>query len=388
MPRKGIKTSDARKPEGGRPTLQDMVNSSLTPLVVFGAFIAAIAGAITNWQTISERYQNQPILVGTIVALAVALVMWALIGHYGSKKFANRILIVRFAVTLIIGVFYGLLVLWPRMCFLGKACGPSPYIPFRLNFLVKSAHALDKKPLEILGLTIDDSRSSFLIEKDNFGALVQFDLQMISVFHSASCRGIRGKGPIEDALPVWRSLLKDRGRTDLVRKLSDYNGYRDLIQRGGQKGFIEARPTAAELADLMKRKPEWYELLLRWMVECVGVADPVLIWTFRNNQDQPLTLTAVDYDVLDVGHVLSAGHAILEPIDVMPHDLYHQKGIQTRNITPQIILDPGNTVALRIRYRLQATYPGLTWVVKPIFRTAEYVSTDGPVLLIFGANSD
>ena len=386
MPRKGIKTSDPRKPEGGGATFQDIVNSSLTPLVVFGAFIAAIIGAITNWQTISERYQAQPILVGTIVALAVALVLWALIGHYGSKKFANRVLIVRFAVMLIIGVLYGLLVLWPRMCFLGKECGRSPYVPFRFNFLVNVAHALDEKPLEILGLTIDNSRSSFLIEKVDSGAWVHFDPYMPSVFHSASCRGIRGKGPIEDALPVWRSLLKDRGRTDLVQKLSDYNGYRDLIQRGGQKGFIEARPTAAELADLMKRKPEWHELLMRWMVECVGVADPVLIWTFRNNQDKPLTLTAVDYDVLDIGHVLSAGHAILEPIDVMPHDLYYQRGIQTQNINPQIILNPGNTVALRIRYRLEATSSGLTWLVKPIFRTAEHLSTDGPVLAIFGAN--
>jgi hypothetical protein len=153
-----------------------------------------------------------------------------------------------------------------------------------------------------------------------------------------------------DALPVWRSLLKDRGRNDLVQKLSGYEGYRDLIQHGDDHGFIDARPTKAELIDLLKKKPEWHALLLRWMVECVGVADPVLIWTLHNNADKPLTVTVVDYEVLDVGQVEGAGPNTLEPIDVLPHDLLHAKGTQSRDISPQIVLQPGNTAAIRIYY--------------------------------------
>ena len=122
------------------------------------------------------------------------------------------------------------------------------------------------------------------------------------MYSNASCRGIGGETPIEDALPVWRYLLKNRGRNDLVDRLNDYNGYRSLIL-AGDKDSSDARPTTAELVDLLKNKPEWYELIMRWTVDCVGISDPVLIWTIRNNSDRQLVLTAVDYIVLDVGKV-------------------------------------------------------------------------------------
>ena len=379
------------------PALQDFIQSSLAPLTAAGAFLTTVVAVLTNWEKVEGFYESSPITVGTAVAIAAALVAWAIIGRFLSRQSSRWLLPARLLAVGLIVLVFGTIVAWPRICLITHFCGPSPPAVFRINFLISPAYALDRNPLEILSLTVDRTRSSFVLKRDDLSihALredktrisIEYDRDMLQVFKSASCRGIRGEGPVEDALPVLRSVLKERGRNDLVRKLADYNGYRDLVQHGGDKGFLEARPTAAELADLLKKKPEWYELLMRWMVECVGIADPVLIWTLRNNSDKPLLLTAVDYAVLDVGQVRGGGPDTLLPIDVMPHDLYHRTGVQSQDVAPQIKLPPAEPAAIRIRYRLEATDWGLTWLVKPTFRTAEGVSADGPELKIFSAKN-
>jgi hypothetical protein len=246
-------------------------------------------------------------------------------------------------------------------------------------------------PLQVMSVTIDEERSSFLMKDDDQSIhglggedivrkSIEFDRSMYATFRNAKCRSIEGEVPIENALPVWRDILKKRGRPDLVKRLKDYDGYRKLISSGSNL-YLDARPTAAELVELSKHKPEWYEIIMRWTVECVGIADPVLIWTLRNNSAKDMVLTAVDYDVLDVGEVMGGIPDTLEPIDIFPHDLHHKKGMQTRKISPQIVLQPGTTKAIRIRYRME---PGLgfTWIVKPTFRTLENISADGPEIKI------
>ena len=397
MPRKATRTAKPPNPSGKKATLQGLLDSSLTPFAAIAAFLATVVGVITKWDAIRGLYLDNPVFVGIVVAVAAAIALWALVGHYGVKHPVRAVLVVRLATLLVVAIGFFLIVLFPRICIIGNVCGPSPFPPFRLNSLFTPAYAQDTSALEILTVTVDQSKSSFLLSKDDLSIhaarenttriSLTFDRQMLSIFQSASCRGIRGEGPVEDALPILRAILKERGRNDLVQKLADYNGYRDLILYGGDSGFIEARPTAAELANLFESKPEWYTIVMRWMVECVGVADPVLIWTLRNNSDARLTLISVDYLVLDVGQVMGAGPDVLEPIDVMPHDLYHSEGTQVRDISPQIVLNPGGTVAIRIRYRLEATDWGLTWLVRPIFRTVEGVFAEGPEIKIFSAKN-
>jgi hypothetical protein len=367
----------------------------LVPLTVFGVVLGAVVTAVTEWDKLQEQYEKRPLIMGGLVAGTVLLVAWKLIDVYAAKRLNNRLIAMRSLLVLIVLITYVGLVIAPRFCFLTNWCGPAPYVPEHLSLLATPAFGMDKPALEILSVTVDQVHSTFFMSDDDMSihgvresvarTSLRFDRQMQAVFESASCRGISGEGPIEDVLPVWRSLLKDRGRTDLVQKLSDYDGYRNLLQHGGDRGFNDARPTKAELVDLMKKKPEWYSLILRWLVECVGVADPVLIWTLRNNSDKDLTLNAVDYQVLEIGQVKGAGPDTLEPLDVLPHDLVHSQGTQTRNISPQVVLHPSNTAAIRIFYRLDGTDWGYTWLVRPVFRTLEGPSAAGPELKIFGA---
>jgi len=245
-------------------------------------------------------------------------------------------------------------------------------------------------PLQVLSVTIDEERSSFLMKETDQSIhgvreevvrkSIEYDRTMYEVSRGASCRGMRGEGPIEDALPVWRDLLKQRGRLELVKQLKDYEGYRQLIL-SGPTHYLDARPTVAEVATLLKHEPDLYKLLMRWQVECVGISDPVLIWTLHNNSKQELVVSAIDYMVLDVGIVKGGVPRTLEPIDVTAHDIVHTTGTQTRQMSPQIVLPPGATAAIRIRYQMEAG-PGFTWLVKPVFRTLQGVSAEGPELRI------
>jgi multisubunit Na+/H+ antiporter MnhE subunit len=382
------------KSRAGKATFWETIQSSAAPLAACVAVLATVIGLITNWQAVRQAYHSQPVITGTFAALALALVSWAALGYFGRPRQTG---IARIVALALIAVAYVMAVLLPNFCILTSACGPSDFEPYRTNFFASPAFAKSTQSLELIAVKVDQTRSTFLMKEDNFSIhaereeltriSLEFDRKMLGIFRSASCRSIRGEAPIEDALPIWRSLLKDRGRDDLVQKLSDYNGYRNLIQGGGQKGFLEARPRTAELAHLLKTKPEWYALLMRWMVECVGIADPVLVWTFRNNSSKPLTLTSVDYEIIDIGQVKGAGPETIEPIDIGAHDLYHQKGTQRRDISPMVALPPGATAALRVYYRLQATDWGLTWLVKPVFRTVEGASVEGPEIKIFSAKN-
>jgi hypothetical protein len=210
---------------------------------------------------------------------------------------------------------------------------------------------------------------------------------MPEVFKRASCRTVDGEKPIADALPVWRELLRKRGASSISSQLSDYAGYRRLIQQGGKNTFFQAAPDAAELATLRKDSPEQFALVMRWLANCVGLADPVLIWTLRNNSGRELRLTEVEYNVLDVGQVKGGGPGAVEIIDVQPHDLIHEKGVHTETLMPPVDLPPNSHATVRIRYRLDSKDWGLTWLVRAVFRASDGTQAASDDFMFFGAKN-
>jgi hypothetical protein len=68
-----------RKPKGEVPawTLRNFVQDALAPIALFGIVATAIIGAVTNWETIQKHYEGRPLLVGTIIAIAVLIILGA-----------------------------------------------------------------------------------------------------------------------------------------------------------------------------------------------------------------------------------------------------------------------------------------------------------------------
>jgi hypothetical protein len=274
-------------------------------------------------------------------------------------------------------------------------CGPAYVRPFGTSVLFTRAFAADANGLEVAALSIDSARSSYRKTKNDLSIHaihesvervgVEYDRSMLDALNQATCSDVKGDQPILDALPVWRDILRRRGRNNLAAKLSDLDGYQNLLLRSGTSAFEDARPNAAELLALSKSDPGQFSIMMKWAAKCIGLANPVIIWTLRNSLSRDLTLTRLDYDVLDVGQVKGAGLDVLEPIDVEPHDLYHKIGVQERDIEPKIVIHAGDAAVVRIRYRLQSDQPGLTWLVQPTFRTIEGVSASTELFKIFGA---
>jgi hypothetical protein len=194
---------------------------------------------------------------------------------------------------------------------------------------------------------------------------------MYKVFRNASCDDVEGEQPIEDALPVWRRILEKRETKGLAARLTSYNGYRDLIRSGGRDTFFELVPNASELLALKKEDPENFLIVMKWLSRCVGLADPVLIWTLKNNSERDLTLASVTYDVIKVSQVKAGGPAAVEPIDVESHDLIHEPGPQEQDLNPHVNIPSKASAEIRIRYRLDAHGFGYTWLLKAIFRATD-----------------
>ncbi len=376
--------------------IQSRIKRSLLPLSLFSAVAAAIIEANKDIVAVESAYTQKPVIVGALIAISIILIGFMMVRTFNKERARISVVLIHVTLVVLIAAVYFAAIVYPRRCDLTNWCKASPYNPYlHLNFLVGPAYAANTPPLEILDVAIDQERSTFILSRDDMSIhaerenrtriSIDFDREMPTVFSSASCRGIGGEAPIEDALPVWQTILKDRGRADLAQKISDYAGYRNLIQHGGDHGFFDARPTVAELITLNKSKPELYSIILHWLVECVGVAEPVLIWTLKNNTNKDMTVSAVDYNVIDIGQVMGGGPDTIEPIDVQPHVLVHATGTQRQNVFPRVILHPGNIAEIRIYYQLENSAPGYTWLVQPTFRTLEGVSAQGPELKIFAA---
>ncbi len=262
-------------------------------------------------------------------------------------------------------------------------CPGAKWNPIRVPSLVAPAYAAQRvsTDLSIENVIVDYTRSSFLFNKDYTSEPISqkgdshlelsFDHRMFTIFSMAGCRGIDGERPIEDALPIWRAILKKRGEMALAVKLIDYAGYRDLIQKGREDTFYKALPNVSELADLKMENEKKYEYIMSWLVNCYGIPEPVLLWRLRKNSNRTLSLSAVDYEVLDIGEVKGRGPELGDIIDVDTHDLYYKKGLQKRDLRRPITIPPESEAVIRIRYQLESPASGLTWLVRAIFRCSD-----------------
>jgi hypothetical protein len=390
------KSRQASPKDGPANAVQKKVEAALIPIGIVSTIAAAVSTLVVNLSTLATSFKASALLTSTaLTSASILLALYVL--PLGLRKWLGPrpVLVVKMGSVVAIVASYFIFLINPPTCLLG--CGPSDWRPIRLGLVLSPAYAAEGSGLSVVDVAIDADHSTFSLSRTTMSIhavdneaprlSVEFDRRMYNAFHNASCIGMEGETPIEDALPVWRSLLKARGRDDLASKLASYAGYRSMIQTGGPNAFNDARPNTAELADLLKQKPEWYNIVLRWMAKCVGIADPVLIWTIQNSTNKQATISAVDYNILDVGQVKGGGPDTIEPVDVQPHDLPHRKGVVHQNLSPYVVIQPGQVARIRIRYRLEATDFGFTWLFQPTFRTVDDSSAVGPELKIFSAKN-
>jgi hypothetical protein len=373
-----------------------LVERSLAPLAAVGAFAAAIVAAVTKGDKLVALLIERPLIVGGITALATIAVILTLLQTLAARLGPARTRLIRWTVVAGVALAYLATISFETWCVPARLCESAVWRPVHLGLLLTPAMAAER-PLIVQSMFVDASRSSFRLATTNISihgetepqprVEVAYDQRMYQIFGNASCRSLDGEQPILDALPVWRALLSARGDKTTTIKLQDYAGYRNLIQQGGQNAFFDALPNASEMGRLKAQQPEQYRILMRWLADCVGLSDPVLIWTVRNQDNAALTLTRIDYQVLDVGQVKGGGPAAVPVIDVEDHQLAHRKGLQEQLLEPAIQLPPGSTAQIRIRLILEDTDFGYTWLVQPRFVATDGTSAEAAEVKIFAAKA-
>lgn len=387
--------ADEKQTEPTSP--KTLVERSLAPFAAIGAFAAGVVAVITEGDRLVALVVERPLVVGGIAALATIALALTLLQSFAARLGPTRVRLTRWTIIAGVAIVYLVTISFRTWCGPVGLCAAAVWRTVPLGLLSTPAMAAER-PLVVRSMMIDAGRSSFRLATTNLSIHaatepqqrleVAYDQQMYKIFNNASCRSLDGEQPILDALPIWRGLLTARGKMGAAAaKLQDYAGYRSLIRQGGETAFFDALPNASEMGRLKAQQPEQYLLLMRWLADCVGLSDPVLIWTVSNQGDKTLTLTRVDYQVLDVGQVKGGGPAAVPIIDVQSHRLAHSKGLQAQSLEPAILLPPGSTAQIRVRLVLEDTDWGYTWLVRPRFVASDGTSADAAEVKIIAAKA-
>ena len=269
---------------------------------------------------------------------------------------------------------------------------------------IQKQPAISKEPatnasavLLVENVAADTERSSFVMQsnqasihagQDDVSRLsFNFDNRVTDGFKRGQCTGVDGEQPILDALPVWSKLLSERTDANGASAPTDLSSYRRLIKDASGREFTSHAPNELELRQLARTSPEASSILMRWLVRCVGMATPVLVWTLHNPGDVDVRLFRVEYDILDVGQVMDSPKTTLEPIEVAFHDLPHEKGVVSRDLLPVLVIPPRQSISVRIAYRLENSGFGYTWLIRPSFIGSGGVRASGPEFKLFAAKA-
>lgn len=378
-------------------SLTRVLKNSLAPVYALIAIGTVILAAAKKSDEVAASYRENPILVGLIAAVIAILALWAIIGFYAEYIGRYRVPYLRLLAIGTVVAGYLCLATYSLWCSPLGFCEAAAWRPLRASWLIRPAMAeqTNNSDLVVEDVFVDRTRSSFKLTNDDRSIdgtrdnvvrpTIEVDRRMAEVFRLASCDDVEGEQPIDDALPIWRAILQKRDTKGLASQLANYNAYRDLIRKGGRNTFFELVPNASELAALKRENADYFLIIMRWLSRCVGLADPVLVWTLKNNSERALVLASVAYDVLEVGQVRGAGPAAVEPIDVEAHDLYHASGTQNRDLNPHVEVPSKSSGEIRIRYRLDARDWGYTWLLRATFRATDGTAAASKEMKIFGA---
>lgn len=376
--------------------LRDAIKKGYLELIIVAIILVV---TLLNGNTFAQMKDLFPVMTYSFTALVILMAGFGFIKMYADRIGRDRVVLFRkLLVAIVIGML-GLSITYLHWCKLLGLCPGVEIERWRLPAFVQPAFAKGLKTgLSIERLAVNSAYSSFKSNKDysslKLGSsgdgsrlVLEYDHRMYAVLKMAQCRGVRAEQPIEKALPILRNILAMRGDKVLAVKLNDYAGYKDLIQNGPKDAFKKALPNDSDMAILKKENQREFEIIMDWLVNCVGIAEPVLNWTLSNTSNRKLLLTAVDYEVLEVDEVKGGGQGDFTIVDIERHELEYKKGTQTRDFKNHIPLNPKSTVTIPIHYQLPVQKSGQTWYLRATFRCLDGTRATSKAIEIISAKS-
>lgn len=136
---------------------------------------------------------------------------------------------------------------------------------------------------------------------------------------------------------------------------------------------------------LQRNAPEDYKLLHEWLLNCIGLQQPVLTLIVHNVSTQSVLLTDVIYHVLKVGQVKDGVTGSVVPDQTYKHTLKHEQGAQHFQLKPPVQIAAQERVAFNLRLFSAEAEKGLVWLllIEVLATNSDSVTTE-PVQIIMG----
>ncbi|NTW87616.1 MAG: hypothetical protein HGB26_00480 [Desulfobulbaceae bacterium] len=185
-----------------------------------------------------------------------------------------------------------------------------------------------------------------------------------AAFKNGTCAGVDGDRPMIAAGSAIRKWIAKTERSNLLGYLEEPKALGRLAKKRGDI-FEKIIPSSDELAIIKQQNPPDYEVIKKWILNCVGVYQPVFTVTLTNSGKQAIDITEVQYDIKEVGEVRGPGPGgPVWPELTFDHTLVHSKGVQAFPLKPVFNIPAGSTKAFNLRLHTIDQSPGLGWYLR------------------------
>jgi hypothetical protein len=351
-----------------KPDNQTILEKTLSPLSLAAVFVGLVVQTVETVLKVGAIFGEHRFLTVTAFWVAAVLIAWR--GLKQNRHLASRN--IRVCLVLAATVLYLVVILYPHaMMWFDRGPAPNPRTRLSSSFpaVVSPAHAAESG-FEIIQFYPDDQLSSFeevmstdfskgqgLIRSFEYNRLVE------QARMSGRCVGVEGERPIKSVLPLLDERLKRMGQVDLLPYVRDIASYKQMMSRGGST-FLKVTFTEVELSRMRIADPAGFKVAANWLVNCVGVEDPVITVVLRNNSAKTIVLSEVHYLVEKAFVTLGGYPAAITPAQAYDHVLPHKEGDHRRRLNPPFKLEGKTVGSLNLVLRPDVEGPGLSWTMR------------------------
>jgi hypothetical protein len=345
----------------------------LAPLALVACLLGLITGAIDAVVKVGQFLSAQRLLTMSTLWIAAVLIAWRgippttrLLGLRG-----RTVQIVAIAIGTGLFAFVGV---YPeiRTRWLDQGPAKSPDLSPAGAIHGDSAYAATTTPFVIERIYVNDELSSFEETsgyefsrgrvKDPIRTFA-YNERVKAARESGRCISAEGNRLIVNVLPLLQERAQRMNRQDLRSLVDDVDSYRRMMSRGADR-FSQLLFTQIEIDRMRQTDPAAFKIVSQWLVDCVGVQNPVLTIEVRNLSSESVLLTALHYAVEDADIVLGGEAGPLTPAYTYDHVLPHARGVHRRPLVPAFSLKPRSLGAFNVVVRPADRGAGQAWVLR------------------------
>ncbi|WET39899.1 hypothetical protein [Citrobacter enshiensis] len=361
------KLQTSKKESNGNPHLS--AEQVLGPIALAASALGIILAAIDNLLKILNLIEVQFYLATTILWLAGLV----LAGRYTPKVFAIKTVAPKIIVQIALTAGYIIANSWTYYEHNIRVTFPAnpPILKLGSFFGLSEAFAAPVSPsLKLVTFYLNEDLSSFVETNEPlFGFGKKYKTYSASrdvyqAFKQGQCSGVDGEKPQSDVFPILRRLVQERNTPQLLSYLTDSDSLGRLARERGDI-FQKVIFTTGELDNLRDTVPKDYEIAKKYILECIGIYQPVFTIVLKNSGKAGIDIVKVVYVIEKVGQVLGLGPGgPVYPEHTYDHRLVHVRGDQSMDLRPPFNIPPGETRSFNIRLSTEEEQPGLGWLLR------------------------